>query len=676
MRIKRIISIALISALLVTLLPTIAFAYSIGSGDYIQIGTYNGQPILWRTVGDTTDGELRVISDKIISIRAFDGEGSALWSTSDISAWLNSSEESGFLAEFTVGEIAHMTAGDNYSAMNGSNSASSDSGSIELSYDREAATVSTNFDAAYKEATAERVYLPSVEDIEYIRNNIYTFGPDYHKAYPTAGAISESGFSYDNLSTENAWYYWLRDAMYGNDDSLVRCVTPANTVEYASASDANIGVRPMCTLSVAGIESGEGTADSPYVLTDAPWVGVEGNAKNVYAGSTVSFNVYENNLPEGSSIEIYHDGELIDTNPENNQFQTIAKGGINCVEAKAVDSEHNILSSAAYSFNGFEITLPDELCVNDTFDGTIPLTSYNISDSYIANSKEELDDVSVNKYIWLDTAKDMAIVKAQGSTVSLATSNTANFDRLSSYSVVMAELTFKFESFGSRDTTFFNFHYADATTGANNDTWSPINIDTSGNLTLQGAAIGATQLKALTAGTWYTITLIVDTENSAVTILLSDENAPDTKEVLCYNEKANSDHDISCVNYANISIRGDEGKPKTVYLDEFKTGGCSITKSEDILGNIYLSGNNKTASVYITNTTGDILNADLVVAVYTDEYNLKQAKIANTNIKIEEGKTYDVTFDEAIAETDIVRAFLVYDILNVKPVTTPLQLQR
>ena len=58
-------------------------------GDYITLGKYNGEPILWRYVADDENGKL-IVSDKILCEKIFDTKTNK-WEDSFIRAWLNSS---------------------------------------------------------------------------------------------------------------------------------------------------------------------------------------------------------------------------------------------------------------------------------------------------------------------------------------------------------------------------------------------------------------------------------------------------------------------------------------------------------------------------------------------------------------------------------------------------------
>lgn len=77
-------------------------------GDYIEFSKYNGKPILWRVININEDGSPMLLSDRILTFKAFDAKGdnigrddqrnsrnqygSNLWVASTLRQWLNSSD--------------------------------------------------------------------------------------------------------------------------------------------------------------------------------------------------------------------------------------------------------------------------------------------------------------------------------------------------------------------------------------------------------------------------------------------------------------------------------------------------------------------------------------------------------------------------------------------------------
>lgn len=74
------------------------------------MGTYNGEPILWRCIEDTERNEILLFSDKILCFKAFDEESNE-WKNSELRLWLNSTssaneyyDEEGFLSNTNFSE--------------------------------------------------------------------------------------------------------------------------------------------------------------------------------------------------------------------------------------------------------------------------------------------------------------------------------------------------------------------------------------------------------------------------------------------------------------------------------------------------------------------------------------------------------------------------------------------
>ena len=112
---KRIFSIFVTLCMLCALVPAFpaqaAEVRGIKVGDYVQMGTYYGKPILWRCVDIDDNGPL-MLSDKILFAKAMDAKGddksgshsrggfrpnngSNYWPDSNMRSWLNSDAEAG-----------------------------------------------------------------------------------------------------------------------------------------------------------------------------------------------------------------------------------------------------------------------------------------------------------------------------------------------------------------------------------------------------------------------------------------------------------------------------------------------------------------------------------------------------------------------------------------------------
>lgn len=692
MRIKKLTSLAVMAMALIMCVPTAAYAYKIKSGDYVYLGTYNEKPIVWRAVGDTADGTLEIISDKILSIKAFDARriasddenirlgGSSRWAVSALRNWLNSEsitsvkylngntpvngavtvneyeKESGFLAGFSETERGYIVKKKNLSALNALDIENTEIGSEEHIYSREAETAATNFSAAYAEETEDMIYLPTSEDIEYIKNNFRTFGVDYHKAMPTSEAVDKSNMKYSGLRADNSWYYWLADAMEGLDTSLVRLVTPVSSVEYGVANDGNVGVRPMCSLDInaIGIRSGNGTKNSPYVLFNDPWIDMDGDENVMLSGAEETITFYKSNLPDGAVVEIYHNNNLILTDPAS-QFKVTALSGVNHITAVVVEKNGDTLCSKTYNFQGIELIEAKTLEINETFDDSTKLSFYKpASSQYVSYEYTTVDRNGEEDGV-------LIMDSTQGVTASLATYG----NKLkSTYEYAFVEAEFKFTSFGDASTSLLPI--ALNTGGSKYEWWSPLEIQTDGILNITGVDKGRNQIGYIEKNVWYDIKLIINNVKNTITVVLTDERE-DNPKILCYDLAISKDFEY--VYYMNVSVRGTSDSHQTIQLSTLKVGGAELAGSVGMIGNINIKPDGKTVRVFVKNTSEDYLAAKLIGAVYENDGTLKDAYVCDVSLLSQNGMTYELPFKSALGKTDNVRIFLFDSDSGVYPLT-------
>lgn len=305
---KRFLCFLLIACLIVGMLPLTASAtesalinsQDIEIGDYITLGTYYGEPIVWRCVDIDENGPL-MLSDKIIAIKAFDASGSYtgengdnshsrgnsythkrtnrgsnFWVDSNIRAWLNSTasagnvtfpcgnlpkkdylhgnvnayaEESGFLSSdnFTAEELSCIKSVTQKAAVNEVDAQFATSGSEAFQYVTSVQSCAANYDTAYTIETTDRIFFLNCEQLEKVYGNL----GDYYLACPTQAAVENSEYKSDSLAADKIWFYWLRDA---NGDSRspthVRHVSTDGNVYFSWAyDDIHIGIRPAFYLN-------------------------------------------------------------------------------------------------------------------------------------------------------------------------------------------------------------------------------------------------------------------------------------------------------------------------------------------------------------------------------------------------------------------------------------------
>lgn len=302
---------------------TVEASQVINLGDYIQLGSYYGEPIIWRCVDiDSTNGPL-MLSDKILTIKSFDAKGSHtyldgtaqsdtnnyrtnfgsnLWQTSSIRAWLNStqaseaiprldkcsptsntlwnlfneySSENGFLAEgnFTVSEQNAIKSVSQKSLLNNVDlNKLGIGGNANHTYNSTISTIVQNYETAYYQNVTDKIFLLDTKQIDKIYTNSATLGADYYKGKPTQKAVDNSSYKDDALSTKDYWSYWLRNPFADpSNPSFVRNISSDGYVDIHNAYYSYMGVRPAFYLnqSYIAIKSGTGVVTSPYVTLTA-----------------------------------------------------------------------------------------------------------------------------------------------------------------------------------------------------------------------------------------------------------------------------------------------------------------------------------------------------------------------------------------------------------------------
>lgn len=107
---KKLLSIILSISILASLFVSTGLVYAdseynslIQDGSYVQLGSYNGEPILWRCVSTDDENGKLILSDRILCFKCFDSSreqpdyryGKSFWPESNLRTWLNSTEKGG-----------------------------------------------------------------------------------------------------------------------------------------------------------------------------------------------------------------------------------------------------------------------------------------------------------------------------------------------------------------------------------------------------------------------------------------------------------------------------------------------------------------------------------------------------------------------------------------------------
>ena len=298
--------------------PTAQQGTVINIGDYVQIGKYNDEPILWRCVDTDENGPL-LLSDKILTIKPFDVKGnhkyidgtaqadisgyrtnygSNLWETSNMRSWLNSTAmagnviwldgcppakdkvkfnsyatEKGFLAEgnFTISEQNVIKSVTQKSLLNSLDVGKLSVGgtAIHKFDDSYITTAVQNYDTSYYHNVVDKIFLLDVKQTAKIHQNRTTLGIDYFIGKPTQKAVDKSEYKNSELSPKNYWQTLNRSPFTDSNDPIgIRGINVGGTViSYASYND-EMGVRPAFYINLTSLifKSGNGSASEPYIF--------------------------------------------------------------------------------------------------------------------------------------------------------------------------------------------------------------------------------------------------------------------------------------------------------------------------------------------------------------------------------------------------------------------------
>ena len=199
--------------------------------DYLYLGKYLGEDILWKVLA-TEEDKVLLMSEYVICFKAFDANGknddfhksdsekygSSVWNNSSLKQWLNSDED--------VVSYTHCPPekGKTFNSYN--------------VYDGEKGFLSTqNFSEKEKNLiTDDGVFLLSKSQLKKFLSN------SLRKRICTNGCIKQNDAPYINLPGKSVWY-WSSSPATSNDVS-VTAVTSSGTFYKSLAFDGTMGVCP------------------------------------------------------------------------------------------------------------------------------------------------------------------------------------------------------------------------------------------------------------------------------------------------------------------------------------------------------------------------------------------------------------------------------------------------
>ena len=263
-------------------------------GDYIQLGSYENEPILWRCVSVDENGPL-MLSDRVLcdsmpydaqtSENSVSGShrrssyrskyGSNHWRDSDMRSWLNSDADAGqvkwlcgnppkdgyimgggaydgkagFLNDFTRDEAAAIKTVTQRAIVSHPEYTAGyiDAPGADLPYNTDIGSVADGYEGAHYENITDKVFLLDVKQL--------------HTVYENLGGY----YIAQNRNGVN-WSYWLRTPVTDCNHDM-RYVSPQGSIGRDAPCKGYYGVRPAFYLDAAyyAVTSGSGTAADPYV---------------------------------------------------------------------------------------------------------------------------------------------------------------------------------------------------------------------------------------------------------------------------------------------------------------------------------------------------------------------------------------------------------------------------
>ena len=265
-------------------------------GDYIRLGSYDGEPILWRCVSVDENGPL-MLSDKVLcDSMPYDAQtsenstsgshrrsgyrskyGSNHWRDSDMRSWLNSDAKAGqvkwlcgnppkdgyimgggaydgkagFLNGFTRDEAAAIKTVTQRSIVSHPEYTAGyiDASGADLPYNTDIDSVADGYEGAHYENITDKVFLLDVKQLCTIYENLGSY------------------YIAQNRNGVN-WSYWLRTPVTDCNHDM-RYVSPQGSIGRDAPCKGYYGVRPAFYLDAAyyAVTSGSGTETDPYVGT-------------------------------------------------------------------------------------------------------------------------------------------------------------------------------------------------------------------------------------------------------------------------------------------------------------------------------------------------------------------------------------------------------------------------
>ncbi len=315
-----------------------------------NLSKYNGKPVIWKIADKNHSGypsnTVTLISDKILSIKAFDGReprnndsnrqsnGNNYYKYSNLLQWLNSGSSNWYSAQH--GADAPPNSSNVYSSWNPYDS---EPGFLyNFSSDFKNAMVSTSLktarhslDGGGSETVTSKIFLASTTEVGLANESGIAEGTKFpifdgdesRKAKPTAEAVSKSNYTNSSLNASSPWWWWLRTP-YASNSYDVRIVGNDGSLYWNYAYIGHRGVRPLCNLKSEILVSNSTDSDGAYTIewNQPPTTPSDINVPSkVQAGKSLEITWGTSSDPEGNSV-----GYILERKVDNGSYSRIYKG--------------------------------------------------------------------------------------------------------------------------------------------------------------------------------------------------------------------------------------------------------------------------------------------------------------------------------------------------------------
>ncbi len=316
---KKIFSVGIVLTVIM-LFNMIAYAEAIQVGEYLQMGSYYGEPILWRCVNIDENGPL-MLSDRILCLKTYDASGNNMtgshkygeeyfnipnerafygsnyWGDSNIRSWLNSDapagevewlcgnppsdvyfdfagskydmknpydKEAGFLTNFSDAEKSvikevmqkSIVSWEDYT--NGVYDTGTEA--YDFNYDE---IGNSNYDTAYAKYFSDKMFLLDEPQFNSLYKNSDVLGEDYYIGVPTLSCSEKCDFGNTDFVYGQTWSYLLRIP-----DPIGIVGIEKDGSLFMGGAD-NLGIRPGFYIDLSSINlSGRGTSEEPYIIQE------------------------------------------------------------------------------------------------------------------------------------------------------------------------------------------------------------------------------------------------------------------------------------------------------------------------------------------------------------------------------------------------------------------------